>query len=93
MAKNVYWSVYKRIEKELIETTHFVKFDDAQIKMYSDILSDILIRTSVEIESISKELYLNNGGTPVEDPSQMYFDNVCLKFLNDKWNIAEKEYS
>ena len=87
---NAYWPVYKRLEEELISMTSDIRFDDYQIKTYSDRFLEILIRISVEIEALSKELYLLNGGEIIEPESDMYFDTVCLQFLEEKWNICKK---
>ena len=88
---NIYWSIYLRLEKEILNTTHIVRYDDNQLSVYSELYAELLIRTAVEIEAISKELYLNNGGPciPIED--EMYFDTKCLKYLNEIWNLEEKE--
>ena len=67
-----------------------IKFNDDQIKVYSDKFLEILIRTSIEIEAISKELYLKNGGTEIVPESDMFFDTVCLQFLEEKWNLSKK---
>ena len=87
---NLYWSAYKRLENEIISMTTDIKFDDDQIKVYSDKFLEILIRTSIEIEAISKELYLKNGGTEIVPESDMFFDTVCLQFLEEKWNLSKK---
>lgn len=75
---NLYWPAYKRLENELISMTSDIRFDDDQMGVYSDKFMEILIRTSIEIEAISKELYLNNGGEKIEPESDMFFDTVCL---------------
>lgn len=87
---NLYWPAYKRLENELISMTSDIRFDDDQIGVYSDKFMEILIRTSIEIEAISKELYLNNGGEKIEPESDMFFDTVCLQFLEEKWNLSKK---
>lgn len=87
---NLYWPAYKRLENEIVLMTSDIKFDDDQISVYSDKFLEILIRTSVEIEAISKELYLKNGGEEIKPESDMFFDTVCLQFLEEQWNISKK---
>ena len=59
---NLYWSVYKNLEKEFLELTNFIHFSDDQLKVYSMHIADLIVRCSIEIESISKELYFELGG-------------------------------
>ena len=58
---NIYWPVYKNLERELLSLTYSIHVDDAQLKVYSSQISDLIIRSAIEIESISKELYLKEG--------------------------------
>lgn len=86
---NLYWPVYKNLEKEVMKLSDLVHFDDKQVSVYSVKISELLIRCSVEIESISKDLYFANGGS---EPSErdLYFDTDCLMFLEGKWLISKK---
>lgn len=86
---NLYWPIYKNLEKEVAELSNWVHFDDKQLSVYSVKISELLIRCSVEIESISKDLYLENGGTLPEE-GDLYFDTDCLKFLDEKWKLSKK---
>lgn len=86
---NLYWNVYKNLERELFQLAEAIHIDDFQMNVYSMKIADLLIRTSVEIESIAKELYFANGGT-APTTGDLYFDTDCLKYLNDKWNLEKK---
>ena len=59
---NLYWPVYKNIEKEIVELSNHIHFDDTQVCVYSVKISELLIRCAVEIEAIAKDLYKQNGG-------------------------------
>lgn len=87
---NLYWPIYQNIENELLNITNYVKFDDTQLKVYSDRFLDLIMRICIEIESISKELYLNNGGAIIEPESEMYFDTICLNFLEEQWELSKR---
>ncbi|PWN72366.1 hypothetical protein C1631_007150 [Chryseobacterium phosphatilyticum] len=89
MNNNLYWVVYKNIEKEIIELSNLIHFDDTQLTIYSVRIAELLIRTVVEIESISKELYFLNGGEKPND-NELYFDTDCLEFLETKWLLSKK---
>ncbi|MCR9413821.1 hypothetical protein NB471_14800 [Vibrio alginolyticus] len=86
---NLYWPIYKNLEKEVIELSNLVHFDDKQMSVYSVKISELLIRCAVEIESISKDLYLSEGGVLPSD-RDLYFDTDCLQALEDKWRISKK---
>lgn len=90
---NLYWTIYKNLENELMSMTYQIHFDDEQINVYSEKFIDILLRTSIEIEALSKELYLSNGGNPIEKEQDMYFDTVCLDYLENQWQLSRKEVS
>lgn len=92
---NLYWSVYKNLERELINLADMIHFDDNQAKVYSIHIADLLIRTAVEIESISKHLYEINGGNMHLTDDQgnarsLYFDSDCIQDLDLKWHITKK---
>lgn len=92
---NLYWSVYKNLEKEFLELANFIHFSDDQLKVYSMHIADLIVRCSIEIESISKELYFELGGdkNPLDEnrnKRDLYFDTDCLELLERKWHITKK---
>lgn len=92
---NLFWNIYKNLENELIALSNNIFFCDEQDLVYSIHISDLLIRTAVEIEAISKELYKIAGGnmSPVDaDGKQrdLFFDSDCIQFLDIKWKITKK---
>ena len=89
MNNNLYWNVYKSLERELLALADIIHIDDGQLDVYSMKIADLLIRTSVEIESISKELYFREGGTK-PDGKDLYFDTDCLALLESKWSLSKK---
>lgn len=87
---NLYWPVYKNIEREIVELSNQVHFDDSQLTVYSVKISELLIRCVVEIEAIAKELYFKNGGVCPAD-RDLYFDTDCLNLLEQKWQLSKKK--
>ncbi|WP_243348521.1 hypothetical protein [Parabacteroides sp. FAFU027] len=87
---NLYWPVYKNLEREIIELSNQVHFDDTQILIYSVKLSELLIRCSVEIEAIAKELYFIIGGIEPSD-KDLFFDTDCIELLERKWLLSKKQ--
>lgn len=90
MNNNLYWSVYKNLERELTELADLIHFDDGQLKVYSIKISELLLRTVVEIESVVKELYFLNGGTKTDD-KDLYFDTDCIELIETKWKLSKKQ--
>ena len=90
MSSNIYWTVYKIIEKELIDLSNLIHIDDKQIEIYSVKIAELLLRTVVEVESISKALYFQNGGAKPDD-IDLFFDTDCLDLLEDKWLLSKKQ--
>ena len=92
---NLFWNIYKNLENELVDLSNNIYFSDDQEKVYSLRISDLLIRVSVEIEAISKELYKIAGGdmTPLGNNGEqrkLFFDTDCIQFLDLKWKITKK---
>jgi hypothetical protein len=93
---NLYWPVYKNLENEVLKLANILHFTDDQLKVYSIHIADLIVRASIEIEAISKELYVQLGGDMlIEDENgnkkDIYFDTDCIKLLNEKWKICQKE--
>lgn len=92
---NLYWSVYKNLEKEIMDITKHIHIDDNQMNVYSMHIGDLIVRCATEIESLSKELYRMNGGPQLFDETgkerELYFDTDCIKYLNDIWGVCKKK--
>lgn len=83
------WLVYLNLEREVIEAFNYVHFCDSstQLNVYSRKFAELLIRISIEIETLSKEVYWQNGGTKKDKP---YFDTDCIEYLEDIFKIKQK---
>ena len=90
MNNNLYWSVYRNLEREFINLSSLIHINDEQLQIYSIKITELLIRSVVEVESISKELYFLNGG-PKPDDKDLFFDTDCLELLEQKWKLSKKE--
>ena len=83
---NIFWPVYENLEKEFIQLSFNIFIDDHQLNTYSYKISELILRAAIEIESISKELYLREGG---KDKRNLTYDDA-LKELDKKWNLKKK---
>ena len=92
---DLFWSVYKNIERETIEFSKFIHFSSDQKKVYSMSIADLIVRCAVEIEAISKKIYESLGGemNPTDENGEqrdLYFDTDCLALIESKYLISEK---
>lgn len=85
---NIYWPVYKNLEAEMVKLFYSIHIDDNQLDVYSSQISDLILRASIEIESVSKELYKANGGTKVKN---IKYDEDAIKHLNSIWKLECKK--
>ena len=53
-------AIYKNFEDEFLEIARNIRIDDSQVNVYSEKIANLLVLCAVQIESISKELYLEN---------------------------------
>ena len=93
---NLFLPVYKRLDEEVVSLTDTIFCDDDQLDVYSLAIGDLLIRCAIEIEAISKELYLRLGGNEklLDDSGRsrdLYFDTDCISLLVEKWSIDKKK--
>lgn len=92
---NLYWPVYKNLEKEFLKLAEYIHFSDDQFDVYSMHIADLIVRCAVEIEALSKELYCELGGdmSPLDKEGKsrdLYFDTDCLELLEQKWRLSKK---
>jgi len=93
---NMFWPVYKNLERVVQQLADRIHFTDNQVKVYSLYIADLLVRTVVEIEAIAKELYYEicENKEVFDDNGKsrdLYFDTDCLKLLNEKWKLSSKQ--
>lgn len=84
---NIYWPVYKNLEDEFGKLMFSIHIDDNQMNVYSSKISDLILRASTEIESISKELYHKNWG---QKKWEIKYDLDALEHLEKIWILSKK---
>ncbi len=87
---NIYWPVYKNLESEIEKLMFSIHIDNKQLNVYSSKIADMILRAATEIESISKDLYQQNGGSETERKNIKY-DSDAIKFLEQKWILSKKK--
>ena len=90
---DMFWQTYLNLEKELLEVSKFIYLTDSrigQLETFSSHIADLLVRTCIEIEAISKELYFDLGGEGIRGDSKLRFDVNCLKQVDIKCKTHKK---
>ena len=83
--KKYYWPIYEQIEKEVVDLSLSIHFDDEQASVYSMQIAELIIRCVVEIESIIKDIYRDTTGDCDEkNPGS------CIMWLNKEWKLRDK---
>jgi hypothetical protein len=90
MELNHYWTVYRNLEEEFLELSRSIHIDDNQLNVYSIKICELVIRTVVEVESLSKHLYFTKGGDK-KDNNQLFFDTDCIDYLESLWKLSKKK--
>ena len=99
---DMFWQTYLKLEKELLEISKYVYIIDekivnhvfqsctTQLEIFSPHIADLIIRTCIEIEAISKELYFEFGGQKLRGASDLFFDEACLKLIDIRCKTHKK---
>ncbi len=83
--KEIYFSIYSDIEKEVLELSKAIYFTDDHLCVYSVKIADLIIRCSVELESIAKELYRIKNGEKCNTSGEYFM------WLDKHFKISQKE--
>ncbi len=102
----LFWQTYLNLEKEMLEIAKYIYITDeittyaggklitshceTQLDTFSPHIADLLIKTCVEIEAISKELYYSLGGEKTRGDKTLFFDEDCLKLIDKKCRTHQK---
>ena len=102
----IFWQTYLNLERELLEISRYVYITDhrpvntdtelkeencpSQLETFSPHIADLLIRTCIEIEALSKELYFELGGEKKRGDSRLFFDEDCLGLIDQKCSTSKK---
>lgn len=102
----LFWQTYLNLERELLEVAEYIYITDTitsyskgslitlscktQLDTFSPHIADLLIRTCIEIEAISKELYFDFEGKKKRGDKDLFFDEDCLKLIDIKCKTHQK---
>ncbi|GFH41972.1 hypothetical protein Hs30E_05230 [Lactococcus hodotermopsidis] len=84
MKLNLFWPVYKNLEKEVLNLTYAIHFSDKQLNTYSNKIAELILRCGTYIESVSKELYKEEFKKDNNDFLQ------CIDKFIKEWKLEEK---
>lgn len=80
----IYFSIYENIEKEVIKLASAIYFSDDHLHVYSSSIAELIIRCSIELESIAKQIYRREKNLEPNSPGE------CFKWMEDNWKISKK---
>ena len=91
---NMFWTIYKKLEKDVIDLSYYIHFSDDenkdksnQIWTYSNQIADLLIAVSIQIESLFLELYKLEFKTI---PKSI---GTSINEIDKKWKLSTKQVS
>lgn len=104
--ESLFWQTYLNLEDNVIELSKYIFFADKvnirnkdevsetncenQLCTFSPYIADLIVQISVQIESISKELFYRYNKSCVIESSNLKFDADCLAYLDDNFQISKK---
>ena len=83
-SNKIYFPVYKSIEKEVLELASSIHFTDQQLNVYSLKIADLILRCSIELESLAKDIYREGTNKEPISPGE------CFKWLEENRCISQK---
>lgn len=89
---NMFWTIYKKLEKDIIDLSYYIHFSDEQNKdkcnqiwTYSNQIADLLIAISTQIESLFLELY------KIEFKTNPDTIGTAISKVDNIWNLSTKQ--
>lgn len=93
MSQNLFWPIYKQIEKEFKEISYYIAFDRKQLETYSVKIADLILRTVSECENVASALCKKENIEFKDRKGNLrnivYFHEY-IKKLNSKFNLKNK---
>ena len=87
---NYFFPVYKNIENEVRDLSYSIHISDDNVDVYSLRIADIIIRCSIELESIAKSIYRKNTGcADIKENS----NGDIIRWLDANFQISQKAVS
>lgn len=83
-SNKIYFPVYKSIEKEVLELASSIHFTDEQVDVYSLRIADLILRCSIELESLAKDIFREETKKEPVSPGE------CFKWLEENRTISKK---
>lgn len=86
---DIFWSSYKSLESEVEKVFRYIHIEDSQLDVYSMKLCELMLRIAVEIESISKNVYLGIEEIKEKETDNRNYEDL-IKEINKKYKIDKK---
>lgn len=92
MNSDKYWKSYTEIESRIIEISRNIEFDDLNFNnnVHSVVIANLILQCAANIESIAKDIYLNNFANTGEVRNKLHYDYDCVVRIIDEWQLKER---
>ncbi len=84
-SSKIYFPIYKSLEKEVLELATSIHFTDEHINVYSLKIADLILRCSIELESLAKDIYRER--VKLEPPTHT---GECFNWLEENLKLSQK---
>ncbi len=90
MYDGMYFQIYKNIENEVLKLSESILFIDENLNVCSQIIADLIIRCSIEIESIIQDLYREGRKELHIEVKDSPKPGKCIQWLNKQYILEQK---
>lgn len=80
----IYFQIYQKLEREVLDLSSAIHFVNENLEVYSIDIADLIVRASIELESISKDVASINCGHRINSAGNAF------NWLEEHWNLSSK---
>lgn len=80
----IYFQIYQKLEREVLDLSSAFHFVNENLEVYSIDIADLIVRASIELESISKDVASINCGHRINSAGDAF------NWLEEHWNLSSK---
>lgn len=96
---NEYAQIFGHIEREILELSYYISFEEKQKRVYSPKIADLIIRLGGLLESVIKDEYRRCGGEKDrinydadEVIKKLHLENKKVYLTMENWKFTKKIY-
>lgn len=91
MNNDEYWQSYVELEAQILRLSRSIDFDDANFDngVHSVVIANLILQCAANIESISKDIFLQNNKVEIKR-QKLYYDYDCILWMVDYWGLKKR---